>query len=374
MLWRAGYILTGVACAPFYTRLPWYAVELRDLLLFFLSGWIGFSAGIYLELRVIRKIRYDTLGLALFQAGTALILVALASWGALRWIEMGGEGNDPLLLCVSLGVVAAVTRPSGSSILSGRAERRKEGERTRTVLSFFGNSVALTGMIFLTAAPGGTAGMASSRAVLLELGIGGAAGLILDRATRERRGPVEGIAFCMGILAVAFSLGARWGLGAFPIGAIAGVWLINATSRRLSVLEDVSRLEAWLRGGLLVLLGSTVPVRQVISSEGIMALSAGVGLSLCRFLGKLIGVRTGGRIFPRTEMGEREAIERAFMPQEGLAVAVAYALGLRGLLLVIVLCSILVNLGVNVVLEARHGNGRRDMDRVATWKAGGRTS
>lgn len=122
-----------------------------------------------------------------------------------------------------------------------------------------------------------------------------------------------------------------------------------------------------------MLLGSTVPVRQVISSEGIMALSAGVGLSLCRFLGKLIGVRTGGRIFPRTEMGEREAIERAFMPQEGLAVAVAYALGLRGLLLVIVLCSILVNLGVNVVLEARHGNARREMDRVATWKAGGTT-
>ncbi|MFQ5886460.1 MAG: hypothetical protein ACE5II_04410, partial [Anaerolineae bacterium] len=99
MLWRAGCILVGVVCAPFYSRLPRYVVELQDVLLFFLSGWMGFSLGTYLELRVIRRIRYDTLGLAFFQAGASLVMVALASWAVLRWMErIGGEGSHPFVL------------------------------------------------------------------------------------------------------------------------------------------------------------------------------------------------------------------------------------------------------------------------------------
>lgn len=374
VLWRAGCLVASMACAPLLAQLPSYVRELYEVLLFFLVGWMGFCAGTYLELRVIRRVRYDTLALALFQAGAVLILVALASWPAMGWVEsIGGGGKHPLWVCIALGAIAAVTLPSGSSVMSSRAERRKEGEQTLTVLSFFGNGLTIAWVAFLAAAPDGTVGFASSRAVLLGLGIGGVAGLILDRATRERGGGLEGIAFSTGILAVAFSLGARWDLGVFPIGAVAGVWLINATSRRLNVLEDVRRLRALLEGGLLVLLGATVPVNQVISSEGMIALGLGVGLSLCRFVGKLLGVRAGGRVFPRTEMGERGAVERAFMPQGGLAAAVAYALGLRGLLLVVVLCSILVNLGVSLLLEGSHGKAGKHGDRVAAWKAGGTT-
>jgi Kef-type K+ transport system membrane component KefB len=76
--------------------------------------------------------------------------------------------------------------------------------------------------------------------------LGVVSGMCLDFALRAHRNPSTGMAIACCILIFFAGLGNNWKLPALSIGFIAGVWLINTTVAKRSLLEALARVDSGL--------------------------------------------------------------------------------------------------------------------------------
>ena len=216
-------------------------------------------------------------------------------------------------------------------------------------MALFGNIVALVCLWLLLVLQKGEAislvGVKIEGAggrLLMALICGGLVGCLADFVSRRERSLHEQIYLVVGVLLVGMGTASALGIPSVLVGMIAGAWLINATSRRIAVLETMDCIRDFIEGVFLVLVGAVLPMVSLFrSKDGLIALGLGVLLFALRFLGKTVGTGIGARIFVKGATEHRNVLGLTLLPQAGIAVAVAYGQSLSDMLLCGVLFSVL---------------------------------
>jgi len=348
------YLLSGLTLGLVLLLLPsvFSLKRALHLSLIFLSGSLGFLFGVKVELRILRRISRAVLGLSLFQ-GFFTVLAATIPLYFILPIWRGMEtGSDLLRTSAVLGIAASVTMPPTISLLSGRTERRREILRVVETMALFGNVVAFVFLWLLPVLQKGEAisliGIEIEGAggrLLMALICGGLVGCLADFVSRRERSLHEQIYLVVGVLLVGMGTASALGISSVLVGMIAGAWLINATSRRIAVLETMDCIRDFIEGAFLVLVGAVLPMVSLFrSKDGLIALGLGVLLFALRFLGKTVGTGIGARIFVKGATEHRNVLGLTLLPQAGIAVAVAYGQNLSDMLLCGVLLSVLLAL------------------------------
>jgi len=285
----------------------------------------------------------------LFQAFFTVLAATIPLYFILSIWRGMETGLDLLRTSAVLGIAASVTMPPTISLLSGRTERRREILRVVETMALFGNVVAFVFLWLLPVLQKGEAisliGIEIEGAdgrLLMALICGGLVGCLGDLASRNERSLRERIYLVVGILLVGGGLAGAWGLPPVFVGMVAGAWLINATSRRVAVLETTDRIREFIEGTFLVLIGAVLSMASLLRSrDGLIALGLGVLLFALRLLGKTVGTGMGARIFVKVPTEYRNMLGLTLLPQAGIAVAVAYGQNLNDVLLCGVLLSVL---------------------------------
>ena len=322
------------------------------LILIFLSGSLGFLFGVKVELRILRRISRAVWGLSLFQAFFTLLVVTIPLTFILPIWGRTETGVDLLRISAALGIVASVTMPPAVSLLSKRTERKRAVFRVVETMALSGDVVVFVFLGFLLMLQRGEAislvgieiGGAGGR-LLTALICGGLVGCLADFVSRRERSLQERVYLVVGVLLVGIGTAGALGVPSVFIGLIAGAWLINATSRRVAVLETMDRIRDFVEGTLLVLIGAVLPMASLLRSrDGLIALGVGVLLFALRLLGKTLGTGIGARMFVKMPKAQRKGLGGTLLPQAEIAVAVAYGQNLGDMLLFAVLLSVLLAL------------------------------
>ena len=322
------------------------------LILIFLSGALGFFYGMRVELRILRNISRPFLGISLFQAFFTLLAASvplyflLGIWGGVV------PGMDFLRTSVALGIAVSVTMPSTIALFAERTERKRETFRLVATMAMFGNVVAFLFLGLLLMLRQGEAisllGIEIEGAVgrlLVALICGGLVGSLADFSSRKERFLYERIYLLVGVLLVGAGAAGAFGFPPVFVGMVAGMWLINATSRRLELLATVDRLRGITEGAFLALIGAALPVASLLrSKDGLIVLGVGVLLFVLHFFGKTVGTGIGIRMFAKQPIAQRNGLGLTLLPQAGIAVAVAYGQGLSDVMMGGILISVLLAL------------------------------
>ncbi len=322
------------------------------LILFFLSGAVGFFFGMKAELRILRKIPRAFLGLSLFQAIFTLLAATVPLYFIFPIWREGNSGLDLLRISMTFGIVASVTMSPMISLFPGRTERKWDEFRVVATMALFGNVVAFVFLGLLLMLCKGEAisllGVEIEGAagrLFVALICGGLVGCLADFSNSKERLLHERVYVLAGILLV--GAGAAGALGFPPVfvGMIAGMWLINATTRRLELLETMDRMRGITEGAFLVLMGAVLPTASLLrSKDGLIVLGLGLLFFSLRFLGKTVGTGMGARIFTKLPTTRRNGLGLTLLSQGGIALAVAYGQGLDDVLMGGILISVLLAL------------------------------
>ena len=251
--------------------------DTASVALVFFAGWVGFVEGCGLDLRVLRRYGGASLLPGLAEAVIACALVAAAVYAAAELPATAGLLANPASVLTLAAVCIA-----GPSLARDRPRRSRSAHRQ----GFWRPSLSALAAIMLATLAAGLSGHAIPVALnstitsglpwvpqfvsiegagLIFWGavLGGLTGLVCDLATREDLAP-GGILFVLAILLLLAS-GLAFALGLQPlwVGALAGVWLINGTLRRLDILHVINRGRRIAHFGLPLaagwLLGSSIP-------------------------------------------------------------------------------------------------------------------
>jgi hypothetical protein len=344
-------LLTGLGLGLFLP--PIAALERTfHLILIFLSGALGFFYGMKVELRILRNISRPFLGLSLFQAFFTFLAAAVPLYFLLGIWGEADPGMDLLRTSMALGIVVSVTMPSTIALFAGRRERKRETFRLVATMALFGNVVAFLflGLLLMLrqgeviSLPGIEIEGAVGR-LLVALICGGLVGCLADFSSRQERFLHERIYLIVGVLLVGVGAAGAFGFPPVFIGMIAGMWLINATSRRLELLETADRLRGITEGTFLVVIGVALPVASLLrSKDGLIALGVGVLLFVLRSFGKMVGTGIGVRMLAKMSIAQRNGLGLTLLPQAGIAVAVVYGQGLSDVMMGGILISVLLAL------------------------------
>ena len=301
----------------------------------FLGLWYGMVAGIDLDRRVLQ--RRPGLPL-LFESGQISLFVAFVLLTGYAWVRL----PLPFDLAVSVPLVAILCgiclmeRPFYERLGSGSKGGQQSRNWTTTLGSFSGILLVALGAAqvypgFYTikwAGPDFEVGVGFSR-VVLGFALGALIGLLADLSLREEWG-TNGIAQ---ILVAASMIGggvaASLGLEPLWVGWVAGAWLINATLRRLDVLDAVERGHAFARTGLQAVAGAALGValhRYDINlwvMVWVLLLATGV-----RVANRWGGLRLKRRMLGRRAVRDvRRELERRVLLEDGaLAAGLGFAL------------------------------------------------
>ena len=216
----------------------------------FFAGWIGFSCGCFMDLRVLRQAGGASLLPGLFQSLIALLLVPTFLY-ALGMIP--GAGGDLATPAAALVLAAVcIVGPSSTRERSGsfRAAHRRNFPRpslspmaaiaTLGVASALVPAPALQLIVPLSKSSQGF-GIEGVAEIVWGAVLGGAIGLLCDLTSREYH-PDGPLFFILAIFAfVGAGLSVALGLQPLWVGAFAGIWLINCTLRRIDILRVVER-------------------------------------------------------------------------------------------------------------------------------------
>jgi len=245
-----------------YTALPELQAlfaEAAVLGVVFFGGWFGLGIGLGLDVRILRRGPFPAQLLEMSQVGLVGVLVLLAAYVPGRFLEEGAvplRGAALLMLC---GVCAAGIPRHDRSGTELKAKLRRGG--WPPVLSACAGiglaglgSVQLREVPFAVrlpfAPPSRTLVVEGLGAELLcSLVLGAITGLVLDLLTR---GADRVALFYLAVSGLALGSGIAAVLGLEPlwVGLVAGAWLINATLRRLDILDVAGRSHHAMKIGL----------------------------------------------------------------------------------------------------------------------------
>ena len=352
---RVQYALAGVAfglLAPVGMRPTLGAAA--DLTISFLVGIFGLVVGCSVELRQLRNMSRPLLllevgylvllGLSLWALSYGFSLKDVegaALWGvcglcAACWVRQSRRGKK------STGWVPSASALAGLFLAGvGLMQLRPGGFEVRLPLSF--PSIVVEGM------------WAKYGACLV---LGALVGLIVDLATR---GVSRGYLYYMIAAGLLLGSGVAGTLGLAPlwVGAVAGIWLVNATMRRLDILRALVQGEDMVRAVLLGVVGWVLGAA-LVGSGFELAFGAWVFLALVAIVPGMrlaawqgIGTLLDRSVHQRTGVEPRQLLE---LDDLGLVIALSLAAGLPA--------------GQGAALLAVALLGQRLLHVVAVWTAG----
>ena len=243
--------LSGVLLA--WAAPQWMAEPVRLLLqpaFLFLGAWGGIQIGCGLDLRAVRRAAVVPF---LYEGATAVATTAsvfVLAYGASRLIP-GAPGPLPATLLVLAGVCCAgPALPGGGQTLSRGAGRG--GFWNPSAAAAFAVSLAAFGYamapwpVLQVAIPGweGTIPVEIDSILgrlLWVVVVGCVAGLVADLATKDEFVPGRLYPQLAAVILIAAGVSGAIGLETLLVGAVAGFWLVNATLRRLDILQVLQR-------------------------------------------------------------------------------------------------------------------------------------
>ena len=356
---RVQYALAGIVFG-------WLApVEMRptlgaaaDLTAAFLVGMFGLVVGCSVELRLLGNLSRSLL---LLEVGY-LALLGLGLWALSYGFAL--EGVEHAALWGVCGLCAACW------VRQSRRESTKKKESTGWVPSasaLAGSFLAGAGLMQLR--PGGfevrlplafppivVEGTWAKYGACLVLGA--LVGLIVDLATR---GLSRGHLYYMIAAGLLLGSGMAGALGLAPlwVGAVAGIWLVNATMRRLDILRALEQGQDMARAVLLGVVGWMLGA--ALGESGFeLAFGAWVLLAL-------VAIVPGARLGAWQGLGK--LLDRAVPQRTGVAPRQLLELDDLGLVIALSLAAVLPpERGAALVAAALLG--QRLLHAVAVWTAG----
>lgn len=352
---RVQYALAGIAfglLAPLGMRPTLGAAA--DLTISFLVGIFGLVVGCSVELRLLRNMSRPLLllevgylvllGLGLWALSYGFSLEdveGVALWGvcglcAACWVRQSRRGKK------STGWVPSASALVGLFLAGvGLMQLRPGGFEVRLPLAF--PPIVVEGM------------WAKYGSCLV---LGALVGLIVDLATRGVRRGYLYYTIAAGLL-LGSGMAGTLGLAPLWVGAVAGIWLVNATMRRLDIVRALAQGEDMVRPVLLGVAGWVLGAA-LVESGFELAFGAWIFLALVAIVpGMRWGAWQGMRklldrsVHRRTGVEPRQLLE---LDDLGLVIALSLAAGLPA--------------GQGAALLAAALLGQRLMHVVAVWTAG----
>ena len=325
----------------------------------FLVGIFGLVVGCSIELRLLRNTNQPLL---LLEIGY-LVLLGLGLWalsyglggvdraalwgiyglGAACWVRQSRRGNQKKKK--SVGWLPSASALAGVLLAGvGLMQLRAGGFEVRLPLGF--PSVVVEG----TWAECGSC-----------LVLGALVGLIVDLATR---GVSRGYLYYTVVVGLLLGSGMAGALGLEPlwVGAVAGIWLVNATMRRLDILRALEQGQDMVRTMLPGVAGWVLGAA-LVKGDFEFAFGAWVLLAL-------VAVVPGARLGMWQGMGKM--VDRSVHQRTGIGPRQLLALDDLGLVIALSLAAVLPA-GQGAALLAAALLGQWLMHVVAVW-AGGRLS
>ena len=357
---RVQYALAGLVFglfAPLYMRPILGAAA--NLATAFLAGIFGLVVGCSIELRLLRQFSRSLL---LLEIGY-LVLLSLGLWMLSYGFSQGGVDRAALWGVYGLGAACWMR------------QSRRGGSKKKQSAGWLPSASALVGLLLagvglMQLRPGGfevRLPLGFPPIVVVEgtwaecgscLVLGALVGLIVDLATR---GVSRGYLYYMIAAGLLLGSGMAGALGLEPlwVGAVAGIWLVNATMRRLDILRSLEQgqdmvrtvlpgVAGWMLGAALVEGGFEL----AFGTWGLLALVVvvpGVRLGIWHGMGQLLD----RSVHQRTGVGPRQLLE---LDDLGLVIALSLATVLPA--------------GQGAALLAATLLGQRLMHVVAVWAVG----
>ena len=330
-----------------------------DLAAAFLVGIFGLVVGCSIELRLLRHVSRPLL---LLEIGY-LVLLGLGLWALSYGFARGGVDGAVLWGVCGLGAACWIRQSR-----RGAAKKKKSTGWLPSVSSLVGLLLAGVGVMQLR--PGGfeiylPLGFPSILVVegtWAEWGscivLGALVGLIVDLATRNVSSGYLYYLIAVGLLLGSGIAGAL-GLEPLWVGAVAGIWLVNATTRRLDILRALEQGQDMVR---TVLPGVAGWVLGAAFVEGGFELAFSAWILLA-----LIAVVPGVRLGVWHGMGK--LLNRSVHQRTGVEPKQLLELDDLGLIIALSLATVLPA-GQGAALLAATLLGQRLMHIVALWTAG----
>ena len=324
---RVQYALAGLVfglLAPLDMRPSLSAAA--DIATSFLVGIFGLVVGCSIELRLLRNTNRPLL---LLEIGY-LVLLGLGLWA----LSYGLEGMDRAALWGIYGLGAACWMRQSRR---GNKKKKKSAGWLPSASALVGLLLAGVGLMQLR--PGGfevRLPLGFPSVVVVEgtwaecgscLVLGALVGLIVDLATR---GVSKGYLYYIIAVGLLLGSGMAGALGLEPlwVGAVAGIWLVNATMRRLDILcaleqgQDMVRtvlpgVAGWVLGAALVEGGFELAFGTWVLLA-LVAVVPGVRLGAWHGMGQLLD----RSVHQRTGVGPRQLLE---LDDLGLVIALSLA-------------------------------------------------
>jgi hypothetical protein len=303
-----------------------------------LAGWVGFASGCAMDLRVLRRHPPTVLLMDVAQAGGVVAVILLAAY-AVAQIPLGGPNlwnGTTLFMACALAVAAA------PPLLGSLVREPKGGKR-----GFWKPSLAALLAIVLVAVGSGQL-PAKTLALghrleslpqvltvdglgdhlIMGVGLGVLVGLLSDLVSKEDYAPTGLLYLLGGTMLVGSGFASSVGLEPLLVGAVAGIWLINATLRRLDILHVLDRGHTLTQFALPFavgwLLGAGLPAHGVDVEVLVFIL---VVVLAFRPLARLGGAKLLVRVF-KVQGRSRERQEKAedLLALDDIALVIAAAL------------------------------------------------
>ena len=246
--------------------MPWLSGlgDAAALVSLFFAGWIGFTCGCVLDFRVLRLAGGSGLLPGLYQSLIALVLVPLFLYTLSRVPGVGGNLATPaaalVLAAVCIAGPSSIWQRRGSFRAAHRREFRHPSLSAVAAIASLGvASTLVPAPVFELISPYSRfsqhIAMEGVEKILWGSVLGGFIGLLCDLASREHH-PTGPLFFLLATFAfVGAGMSGALGLQPLWTGALAGIWLINCTLRRLDILRVVERGRPLARFGLPLALG-----------------------------------------------------------------------------------------------------------------------
>ena len=357
---RVQYALAGLVFglfAPLYMRPILGAAA--NLATAFLAGIFGLVVGCSIELRLLRQFSRSLL---LLEIGY-LVLLSLGLWMLSYGFSQGGGDRAALWGVYGLGAACWMR------------QSRRGGSKKKQSAGWLPSASALAGLLLagvglMQLRPGGfevRLPLGFPPIVVVEgtwaecgscLVLGALVGLIVDLATR---GVSRGYLYYMIAAGLLLGSGMAGALGLEPlwVGAVAGIWLVNATMRRLDILRSLEQgqdmvrtvlpgVAGWMLGAALVEGGFELAFGTWVLLA-LVAVVPGVRLGIWHGMGQLLD----RSVHQRTGVGPRQLLE---LDDLGLVIALSLATVLPA--------------GQGAALLAATLLGQRLMHVVAVWAVG----
>ncbi|MCC7264015.1 MAG: hypothetical protein IT369_15995 [Candidatus Latescibacteria bacterium] len=249
---RLHYGLAGVLSG--YTFLPQLAPAFAALLaivLVFCGAWVGVAAGCSFDLR--REYQHRFLGLLLEggQAGLAMAAVLLAAFLVNHFPAAGSIYLNGAALEVVCGICMVGISAAGAE---QQANRPPLAALCGALLAALGISQLHGSPFPLLSSPLVPRGLivdGQLGKLLFGSMLGCGIGVLADLATRDEHPLAVRCYLVAGVVLLGGGIAAALGLEPLWVGLLAGAWLINATLRRLDILETISQSYSFAQSGLL---------------------------------------------------------------------------------------------------------------------------